>query len=222
MKKQNSIDEQALINSIKENLPTSSTLVYEYVDRAIQISKKYLEKVLRKYDKEDNIYLHSLRVALEVAKHCKNTSNELFYNYDPILVALLHDVIEDTPENKQDELLNDLEVFRTLGVNKVLAGIKALTNSNENLEKYGKAKYLGLKITKELFDVNIEWFLIKLIDRLDNLSSLDKVTNEMFKRNYLLETRVILNELQLANKIIPNNIFSYYNEILKILNSSKY
>ena len=104
-------DEQALINTIEGNLPLGSPFITAQVTMALGLAKKYLSNQKRKYDIGDNIYLHSLRVAVDASKYALTISENNFYRYDLVVIALLHDIIEDAD---CAELRQDLNEFRTI------------------------------------------------------------------------------------------------------------
>ena len=157
-------DEQVLVNTIRINLPVGIPFVEQQVQTAINISKKYLEGVKRKYDTSDNMYLHSLRVAVGASEYANSISKNGFHRYDLVIIALLHDVIEDADS---PELRQELNVFKTLGNNKILEGIEALTNNEKEIHKLGKSKYMNVKFN-QLAQGNKDFMAVKLIDRLDN------------------------------------------------------
>lgn len=224
MIKKISKDEQALITTIYTNLPTDNFMVCEQVKTALGIAKKYLSGVARKYDVEDNMYIHALRVALDASVYAREISQPGFYRYDLVIIALLHDVIEDVDSS---ELRKELEAFRMPnGDNKILAGILALTNDDGKIAEIGKAKYMVSKFS-QLSKGAKEIFAIKLMDRIDNLtclSLLDRSDNEqdLFSSYYLVSTQIILNELSMADYVVPNDTYTYYNELVKIINKNKF
>lgn len=217
-------DPQVLINSIMEELP-QVPLIVNSVYKGIAIAEKYLTKVTRLYDTEDNMYLHALRVALRTAQYAKQTSNQMYFKYELIIIALLHDLLEDADS---PEVQQDLQIFKSTN-NNIMNGIISLTNDNVEIAGMGTGKYMGIKFTK-LLKQDEDLFLVKLFDRLDNLISLpaikktelyneDAEKGELFIRNYYLETQNIVLNLALAKMIIPDNIYMIYNELLLLLNS---
>ena len=123
-------------------------------------------------------FQHPKRVAEIVFKY--KESKEI----DALMAsALLHDIVEDT-----DTSLSDInEAFGEL----VASLVKELTSTKEERNNYpSKAQYLSAKM------VNMtNWGLvIKLADRLDNVSDLDKCTEE-FRLKYTKETRFIIESL---------------------------
>lgn len=211
-------DEQLLINTISANLPPANEYIAKQITLARDIAKKYLEDKTRIYDKEDNIYLHSLRVAAEVAEFAKNTSDSpLSFKYDLVIIALLHDVIEDADS---PELREELNAFRTLGGNRIVDGIISLSNDEEKIKEVGRSKYISMKFGELKKDNDL--FTVKLIDRLDNLVclSLLKMSDreqELFVNNYLLESLIVYNNLCMSNFYPNNNSVRYYQEFSNLL-----
>ncbi len=88
----------------------------------------------------------------------------------------------------------------------VLYLVKELTNNERRLRELGKSEYLALK----MMYLSDNGLLIKLCDRLDNVSSLN-VCPEKFALRYAGETRYILKdldkrELNEAHKDVINSI----------------
>ncbi len=221
-------DAQLLKNSINYLLPASEIVCRE-VQEAYRIAEKYLAGIKRKFHIDDNTYLHSLRVALRVAQWCKeNCDSDSFFPYRPIIVALLHDVIEDADS---PELRKDLEVFKSID-NYIINNILTLTNSEGDIVKYGKSKYMVMKFST-LMRTSNELFMIKLADRLDNLKSLSTIEDtkeyvinkkeaKLWKKKYLLETyAVYLNTIN-SSQVINQTVFPVFNELAILLNEQKF
>jgi len=209
-------DEQALINTIKSNLPMAAPYINAQVDTAIDIAKKYLSDKNRKYDTGDNIYLHSLRIAVDASKYANVVSEMPMHRYDLIVIALLHDVIEDAD---CEELRQDLRVFK--GNDTIMNGILALTNDDQKISEIGRSKYMSTKFSA-LSKGNKDIFAIKLMDRIDNLACIKLLNMEekeqaLFASKYLLESLVIYNNLCMNDYIVPNELFTYYNELVTML-----
>jgi len=211
-------DEQALINTINSNLPAANSYVVNLVTEARKIAKKYLSNKSRKYDAVDNIYLHSLRVAVDASKYAVDVSEYPNYKFYLVIIALLHDVIEDAD---CPELRKELNLFRNDKGNPVLDGILALTNDEEKISKIGRSKYMSTKFN-DLTKGDKDIMAIKLMDRIDNLACIQLLDNEdreqaLFIRSYLLESLVIYNNLCINDYAVPNELYSYYNELVTML-----
>lgn len=107
------------------------------------------------------------------------------FSKDPeiIAAAYLHDTLEDT-ETTYDEIAVS---FST----RVADLVQELTSVKEDSQKLGKAVYLSQKLNQ----MSPEALLIKLADRLDNVSDLG-TTSESFSEKYKKETRYILENLR--------------------------
>ena len=102
---------------------------------------------------------------------------------DMYVAAILHDVVEDTSVTLQ-------EIGKNFG-GFVMSLVDELTNEEDVEEE--KQIYLSRKINK----MSDKAFLIKLCDRLHNVSGLDnKKVPIKFVSSYVNETQHILNELE--------------------------
>lgn len=221
------LDSQKLKNSIAFLLP-AAPVVGLAVNKAFAISEKYLSKVNRKYHVEDNMFLHALRVALEVTKRNKELcKSDDWFNYIPTIVALLHDVIEDADSPQLRKELD--EAFGTVD-NKILEGILALTNSEEEIKAMGRSKYM-MKKFNELEKTSNDYFMVKVADRKDNIACLNEIQNtqeyienpkkgEAFRRNYLLETFLILVNRNNNKNVIHSTVYPIYNDLSILVNKS--
>lgn len=222
MTKKSIKDEKILINTIFSNLPMGVPGMELRITDTINLAKKYLTDKARKYEVDDNIYLHSLRIAVRASEYAKKISQNGFYRYDLVIIALLHDIIEDAD---CDDLRAHLEIYRDYGANTVLNGIEALTNDDEKIKEIGRSKYMSMKFSE--LSKNTDAFVIKLLDRIDNLSGLPALNLEdseqrLFRRAYLLESLVIYNNLCMNGYAVPNIIFDIYSEFVTILTQNKF
>ncbi len=120
---------------------------------------------------------HPIRVAKTVLG--SKDSHEL----DTLVVAaFLHDVVEDTKTK--------IEEIRSIFGEKVASLVVELT-SKGNLRKEEKAEYLSEK----MIHMSSWALVIKLADRLDNVSGIED-TNKEFKERYSKETREIISKLE--------------------------
>jgi (p)ppGpp synthase/HD superfamily hydrolase len=102
--------------------------------------------------------------------------------------ALLHDTIEDTNTTEED--------LEKLFGGLVASLVKELTSDGEEIKKKGKETYLSDKMIGMS-----DWALvIKLADRLDNVSDLE-VADKYFRDRYIRETVFILNKLESGRKL---------------------
>lgn len=119
----------------------------------------------------------------DYVNHCIRVANicsQYTENETVIISALLHDTLEDTETTASQ--LEDL-----FGVD-VCSMVKALTNNPEEMEKLGgKREYLAIKINHLPMDA----LLVKLADRLDNISDLG---DDEKSRLYREQTRYVFLE----------------------------
>lgn len=128
---------------------------------------------IRKFTGEP-YYTHSIKVA-EIVKEYTNDENL-------ISTSLLHDTVEDT-----DATIEEIENLFNM---KIALLVAELTSSNFTIKEMGKAKYLINKMN----NMSDEALLIKLADRLDNVSGLH-LAPEKFIERYKRETIEILDGL---------------------------
>jgi len=130
---------------------------------------------------------HPIKVARIIRENKESHKiNEL------ISAAMLHDTLEDTTASEKElkELFGEL----------VLDLVKELTTDEQEKEKLGKKEYLAEKMKNMS-----SWALvIKLADRLDNVSDLNSTTPE-FKKRYTEETEYILKEIETKRKLSPTH-----------------
>lgn len=124
-----------------------------------------------------------------------------------IQAAYLHDTIEDTHTTHED-------LVKQFGG--LVAGlVKELTSDPKAIEAMGKGEYIAQKMVQMS-----SWALIiKLADRLANVSDIDSQTPE-FQKRYAKQTRLALNRLKKDRKLtqthgklidaIDNKIKEYY------------
>lgn len=150
-------------------------------------ARKYAEKAHEGQTRKSGgpYVAHPKRVA-EIVRRYKSSSKI----NDLISAALLHDTIEDTNTTEEDlkKMFNGL----------VASLVNELsTDKQKAAEKGGKKEYLADKMTNKLSS----WALvIKLADRLDNVSDL-KTSDPKFAKRYKEETEFILNKLKKERKL---------------------
>lgn len=147
-------------------------------------------------------YHHPERVAATVSR----------YTDQPVMImaALLHDTLEDT-----DTTEKDIEELSAPHGKEVLSLVKELTSFKDDpiYKEFGKAEYLARKMSR----MSKSALLIKLADRLDNVSDLESNPKEWSTR-YAKETEVILKRV--CNEI-GESIYSRASQELINLISSK-
>jgi (p)ppGpp synthase/HD superfamily hydrolase len=128
---------------------------------------------------------HPVRVA-QIVKQYKQS-----HNIDQLLAAAyLHDTIEDTDTTQ--EALHDL--FGGL----VASLVQELTSDLEEIKKVGKKDYLAKKMAHDLTSYAL---VIKLADRLDNVSDLHTAKSPAWRAKYKAETEHIMDYLE-QNRVL--------------------
>ena len=148
---------------------------------ALKFASRIHDGTYRKGPKKEEYIWHPIRVAYLVDKYKDSKAKE-----DLICASLLHDTIEDTIGIKLDVHNDIIEQF---GI-QVGSLVKELTTEEGIKKLLGKTTYLSLK----LITMTNYALVIKLCDRLDNISDLDNV-DEAFKKRYIDETKKILYSL---------------------------
>ena len=157
-------------NYINEDMAT----IIDFAERFGSIKHK---GQIRKFSKEP-YFSHPKRVADIVKKFKKSHRLD-----DLITAALLHDTIEDTNTDIKDLV----KLFGGL----VASLVKELSSDKKEIEKIGKTKYLSNKM------INMSnWGLVlKLADRLDNVSDL-KTASPEFRKKMIKSTNQIISDLE--------------------------
>lgn len=143
---------------------------------------------------------HPIRVADYITKF---TGND-----DLITVAYLHDTLEDT-DTTYEEIKN---IFGKRIADMVLE----LTNDKELRKKVGKTECLK----QGILGMNEDSLIVKLCDRLDNVSDLT-TSSEEFRQKYLKQTLELI-EFMFVNKNLTNTHITIIKEILMQLSSTIY
>lgn len=127
---------------------------------------------------------HVERVAKSVEQFKKSHNLEAL-----IQAAYLHDTIEDTGTT-----FEDLEkMFGGL----VASLVQELTSDKDEIARVGKAEYLSHKMAT----MSSYALVIKLADRLDNVSDLHTAKNEKWRQKYRAETKQILDYIE-KNRVL--------------------
>ncbi|HQM96869.1 MAG TPA: HD domain-containing protein [Clostridia bacterium] len=171
-----------------------------YKHALVRKARDFAEKKHQGQTRRDGTpyFAHPTRVADNIKKY--KQSEEL-----PSLIAaaFMHDTIEDGNAT----VLEIKELFGDL----VADLVHELTSDEEEKIKMGKTPYLVKKMLKMS-----DWALvIKLADRLDNVSDLETQTDE-FKKKYKLETETIIDSL-LRDRRLTNTQKKIINQIQKKL-----
>lgn len=127
---------------------------------------------------------------------------------DLLIIALLHDVLEDTTAT-YEQVEN---LFGTMIADTVL---ELTSDKSKTASAQSKREYLADK----MIHMSSYALVIKLCDRLDNISDLNKTSDE-FKKKYVDETKYILNEIDKNRSVITtthHRLIHEINETLKKL-----
>lgn len=170
-------------------------------NRTLEFARKKHMGQMRKNNTPVEYITHPINVANLVKKYADNKENI----NDLVSAAYLHDTLEDTNTTYTELICNFGNVISNL--------VKELTNNELLKKEMGKTKYLSMKMTNMSDDA----LIIKLCDRLDNVSSLYD-TNKAFIDKYLKETISILNYIMNSRDL--NNIhLNIINDINREVNN---
>ncbi len=162
---------QDLIERVEKDPSIDLDSVMKAVDLGREAHKNQFRKTGHFY------FIHPVRVAIKAIKYNLDTNT--------IVASLLHDVIEDT-EGKQAKEKISREIKNQFGTN-VFELVEALTKVKEN-------QNLTLYKIIQLGSVDFRVILIKLLDRLDNLSDL-KYLPRAKQRRICQETTAVYCEI---------------------------
>lgn len=147
------------------------------VDFASKFAEIKHQKQRRKFSDEP-YFKHPERVA-NIVKKFKNS-----HNIDQLLsAAFLHDTIEDTNTTYKD--------LQTMFGGLVASLVKELSSDPEEIKKMGKTEYL----TQKMENMSNWALVIKLADRLDNLSDI-KTSSGQFRDKMIKSTKIIIRDLE--------------------------
>lgn len=135
---------------------------------------------------------HLARVAMEIMSAWVASTEKFQVDY-AIQCALLHDAIEDTEVTFE-------QVKQTFG-DKVAQGVLALTK-NTNLPKPAQMPDSLQRILQQPFEVR----LVKMCDRIDNLSKPPHYWDKAKKQRYQQEAQLILETLGGVNTYIEERL----------------
>ena len=173
-------------------------------NKALEFAREKHKGQIRKNNTPVEYITHPINVANLVKKYANNAVNI----DDLVSSAYLHDTLEDTNTTYEELICNFGNIISNL--------VKELTNNDVLKKEMGKTKYLSIKMANMSEDA----LIIKLCDRLDNVSSLYD-TNKAFIDKYLRETISILNyiinsrNLNTIHLNIINDINKEVNNVIK-------
>ena len=146
-------------------------------EKALTFARNKHENQVRKFNGEPYVN-HPIRVA--------NIVKEFTSNEDMLAAALLHDTIEDTNATIEDIKLEFNDNIANM--------VWGLTSDKDQIKKIGKTNYLSEKLNK----MSSDELLIKLADRLDNVSDLSS-EQQKWSTEYSLQTNNIILSLNNPN-----------------------
>ena len=170
-------------------------------NKALEFAREKHKGQIRKNNTTVEYITHPINVANLVKKYANNTENI----DDLVSSAYLHDTLEDTNTTYEELICNFGNIISNL--------VKELTNNDVLKKEMGKTKYLSMKMANMSEDA----LIIKLCDRLDNVSSLYD-TNKAFIDKYLRETISILNYI-INNRNLNTIHLNIINDINKEVNN---
>jgi len=153
-----------LIDKLK-SLDTKNVLDFALINKAIYWAKKYHGDQKRKSG--EPYYSHPLEVAYMISEYKPKT--------DIIVASILHDIIEDTPVTAG--MILDNFSWR------ITEMVDMLTRDRPDGNKLSVEEIINKACQKQ----DEEVLLIKIFDRLHNLTTLDAMTDEK-KKKIALET----------------------------------
>ncbi|MCP4753473.1 MAG: HD domain-containing protein [Proteobacteria bacterium] len=162
---------QLLLDKIRDG----NNIDIDIVNKAVEFGRKAHRGQYRKNG--DPFFIHPVRVAIKAME----------YNLDTVTVlsSLMHDVIEDTEGKKAKKSVGET-IFNNFGKT-VFELVDALTKVKEN-------QNLTLFKIIQLGSIDFRVILIKLLDRLDNLSDLEYLPKKK-QRRICRETTTIYTEI---------------------------
>lgn len=148
-------------------------------------------------------YYHCARVAAIISAR---SSNE-----DMIIAAWLHDTLEDTN-------VSEIQIQIQFG-NNVLDKVKELTNvyTKENYPHLNRKARKDMEVSR-LANISNEGKMIKLADRLDNISDIQWLASNKY---YIEETKNLVDVIKEGDQEIANCILDYLKDYEHILSRKK-
>lgn len=193
--------EKQLNESRAYNLENTSIM-----DKALEFAKEKHKGQIRKGPEKKEYINHPINVANLVKKYKDSHNIDIL-----VAAAYLHDTLEDTDTTYYD-------LVKIFGV-EVASLVSELTTNKDMKKDLGKDKYLAYKLKGMT-----SWALvIKLCDRLDNVSDLHSVDDD-FRKKYVNETIFILNYVVDNRELSQThlNIIRDITSIVSIITNSKF
>lgn len=184
----------------------------ERICAARSLARRAHEGQTRKYENEPYV-LHPERVAESFIKWAddKNLTKDQFICM--VCAALEHDVIEDCPQISESEIEEAAAGLPVLNI------VKELTNPSKRLKSLPRAKRKEID-REHLKNVSFQAKVIKLIDRLDNLMSMEACDEEEFILLYAKESELLLESLTEVDTVLVDAIRKQIANLRELCNST--
>lgn len=173
-------------------------------EKALRYASEKHNGQVRKGTKPIPYINHPINVSHMISEYMKNDDEVEIYK----IAAVLHDTLEDSDATYEEEA----ELFGKEVADIVLS----VTSDKVKQKELGKSIYLS----KKMLDMNDKSLILKLCDRLDNVSGLDVVSEE-FNEKYIKETSYIINYL-LLNRELNNIHLEIINDIMNKIKEVSY
>ena len=196
------LEEQLKEDSPRHNEPSKEFKTnYEI---ALEYATKKHEGKVRKGNPPTPYIVHPIEVSKMISYYMKNDVDEEVYK----VAALLHDTLEDSDATYEEE-------YNLFG-KQVADIVLSVTSDKKKQKELGKDIYLSEKMV----DMKEKDLILKLCDRLDNVSGLN-ITSEEFNEKYIRETTFIINYLLLNRKLNETHL-KIINDIMRKIKEVSY
>ena len=196
------LEEQLKEDSPRHNEPSKEFKTnYEI---ALEYATKKHEGKVRKGNPPTPYIVHPIEVSKMISNYMKNDVDEEVYK----VAALLHDTLEDSDATYEEE-------YNLFG-KQVADIVLSVTSDKKKQKELGKDIYLS----KKMVDMKEKDLILKLCDRLDNVSGLN-ITSEEFNEKYIRETTFIINYLLLNRKLNETHL-KIINDIMRKIKEVSY
>ena len=153
--------EDITIESLKNKVSKYTKEDLDLIDKAYKYAKKYHDG--QKRESGEDYIIHPLTVAYILAS--------MHADRETLCAALLHDIIEDTPVTYED-----IKKEFNLEIANLVDGVTKLTHMNFNSRDEFLATNIRRIVVSMMDDARI--VIIKLVDRLHNMRTLEYKTSE--------------------------------------------
>ena len=196
-----------LEEQLKEDNPRHNEPSKEFktnYEIALEYATKKHEGKVRKGNPPTPYIVHPIEVSKMISNYMKNDVDEEVYK----VAALLHDTLEDSDATYEEE-------YNLFG-KQVADIVLSVTSDKKKQKELGKDIYLSEKMV----DMKEKDLILKLCDRLDNVSGLN-ITSEEFNEKYIRETTFIINYLLLNRKLNETHL-KIINDIMRKIKEVSY